>query len=793
LLKLQQKILDDGMAFILAIISFAIISPVYAGDEAIQLAENAKLKPTAAGAIEIEGDKLSLQLDRSIHATGNAVISNGKQKIYGDDIEYDILNDELKIEGHAKLDLGDGTITGPRLRMRLSENIGEMRDASIVLAPSTPAPYHNNSTLLAEDALTLQDPKRYVDNVGALSSSLGMSNSVENARADATQIFFEGQNKKHLIGARFTTCAADVDDWYIKSSDIKINDYTSYVEAKNAYVEFQGVPILYTPWLGFSYNQQRKSGLLAPTFGTTSLSGVELYTPFYWNIRPDMDATLATRYLSKRGLQLQGEYRYLDENYSGIDNIEYLNKDKASDKTRFYAKLSHRHSFGNGWSGGFNIERVSDDQYFSDLSTHIVSTSRVNLPQEGYLDYQNENWTFHALVQAYQTLDKVSYPYQRLPQLTLAGEESLGAVDANLLSQWTYFNRDNGAGVSPTGSRFIAYPSISLPLERSYGFITPKLGVHATNYSLSDNNFVVNGQTTSDNTINRVLPIVSVDSGLYFDSPSKQIFGTNYTHTIEPRLYYLYIPYENQNNTPIFDTSLSDLNLTTLFSENKFNGNDRINDANQLSLALTTRLIDEDTGIERISATVGERFYFDKQNVSLTGTNASGRYSSDIIAGVTARLTSQWNVDAFWQYDTDQNTISRNNLLAKYNPEPGKLLNLGYRYNKGISEQVDVSGQWPLGQGWYGIGRFNYSLRDKNTIESIAGIEYDAGCWQVRTVFQSIETATANTNQSLFIQLELGGLTSIGSNPLSILQRNIPGYLSSGEIPNFYREQNYKQ
>jgi LPS-assembly protein len=756
---------------------------------------NAQQSEALPDAIKIEGDKLSLYFDRKMKASGNAVITRDNQKVYGDNIEYNILNDELEVNGNVRIDLDNAQIKGPNLRMRLSETVGEMRDASILLNKSpteSNLDYHNNSALLQEHESSNQDPKLYVEGDSALNSTSGLTKNLEGSRGDAKTILFEGQNKKRLKSARYTTCEAGVDDWYIKASDIEINDYTSYIDARNAYIEFKGVPILYTPWLGFSYNNQRKSGILAPTFGTTSRSGFELYTPFYWNIRPDMDATLATRYLSKRGVQLQGEFRYLGESYSGIDNLEYLNNDSLSGNTRYYAKLAHRQNFGEGWSAGYNIEKVSDDQYFSELSTRIVSTSRVNLPQEGFVDYQNDNWHFNGLIQKYQTLDQTSYPYERLPQLTLTGDETWGIADTKLTSQYTYFDRNPKAGKAVTGSRLMVYPTVSVPIERSYGYITPKFGVHASSYILNNNDFTVNGQTVSDNTQNRTLPVFSLDSGLYFDAPT-EIFNTAYTHTIEPRLFYVYIPYKDQSHIPVFDTSLADLNLTTLFTENQFNGDDRINNANQLSFALTSRLIDDKTGIERISATIGERYYLDKQKVTLPGVATTDRYSSDVVAGFTARLSSQWNVDAFWQYDPDQNTMTRNNLLARYNPEPGKLLNMGYRYTKDFLEQINISGQWPLSNGWYGVGRYNYSLRDKNLIESVVGLEYDAGCWQMRGVIQRVETATANQNYALFFQLELGGLASVGSNPLSVLERNIPGYLSSGEIPNFYREQNYQQ
>ena len=401
-------------------------------------------------------------------------------------------------------------------------------------------------------------------------------------------------------------------------------------------------------------------------------------------------------------------------------------------------------------------------------------------------------WRFNGLVQKYQTLDDTNFPYQRLPQLTLTSSKEGKYFDVDTYSQWAYFDRNEKAPLAATGSRLVINPSISVPFSQSYGFITPKFGIHSTSYRLNDNNFTVNGNAVSNNSDNRTLPIFSLDSGLYFERDTS-IVKNNYTQTIEPRLFYVYIPNKNQDQLPIFDSALSDLNLTSLFTENQFTGNDRINNANQLSLALTTRMIDKDSGAERIAATIGQRYYFTDQKVVLPGGFASKNNSSDIIAALTARLSNQWNLDAFWQYNTDGSGIVRSNVLARYNPEPGKLLNAGYRYTQDFLEQINLSGQWSLSRGWYGVGRFNYSIREKTLIESLAGLEYDAGCWQARAVMQRVETATADANYGLFFQLELGGLASIGSNPLNLLRRDIPGYLSSSEIPTNYRQQNYNR
>jgi LPS-assembly protein len=759
-----------------------------------------------AGAIEIEGDNLDLQLDRKMRATGNAVISKGSQKIYGDTIEYDIQNDELQVNGNARIDLGDSEITGPSLSMRLTESIGEMKDASVTLnkpiyddkdkykAYNDPTVYTQSKLLNTQTTLT-DDPKLYQDSYRESPTPIGQASidpKFNSSRGDAEEVFFEGQSKKRLKTARYTTCEAGVDDWYIKASEIELDDYTSSGVAKNARVEFKGVPLLYSPYMSFSFNNERKSGFLAPTVGSTSRSGFETAIPYYWNIAPDKDATLGLRFLSRRGAQLQGTFRYLGENYSGIDSIEYLNNDSLTGEQRYFANISHSHSLGDGWSAGYNIEKVSDDQYFSDMSTRIISTSRVNLPQGGRVDYVGDVWRFNALVQKYQTLDEINYPFERLPQLTLTADKEWDYIKTELYSQWTYFDQNKDAPINATGSRFTAYPSISFPVTQSFGFITPKFGIHSTAYNLNDNNFVVNGQSISNNSATRTLPIFSLDSGLYFERDF-DVVKNSYAQTIEPRLFYVYIPNKEQDYLPVFDSSVADLNMTTLFSENQFTGDDRINNANQLSLAVTSRMIDSNTGIERFAATIGQRYYFEDQQVTLPGGSKSENNSSDIIAAMTARLNNKWNLDAFWQYNTDDAGMVRTNLLARYNPEPGKLINAGYRYTQQFLEQVNVSGQWPLSKGWYGVGRFNYSIREKTLIESLAGLEYDAGCWQARAVVQRVETATANANYGFFIQLELGGLASIGSNPLNLLRRDIPGYLSSSEIPDIYRQQNYYQ
>ncbi|MCF8186037.1 MAG: LPS-assembly protein LptD [Sulfuritalea sp.] len=750
---------------------------------------------TSADAVVINGDKLELHLDRKMRAIGNASISRGEQSIQGDVIDYDMQNDELHAKGNAILNLRDAQLSGSELHMQLSTSIGEIQDASFTMLKTSsrsnnfstsqnqPMDGRSDYAITGAASDSNQSPTSEIVQLTLSSSQVNSSK----ARGDAKKILFEGQDKKQLKDARYTTCEAGVDDWYIKTKELELNNYTESGVAKNAYIEIKGVPVLYTPWIGFSFSNQRKSGLLAPTYGTTSKNGLEISVPFYWNISPDMDATLTTRTLSKRGVQLQGEFRYLEEKFSGIDSLEYLSSDNQTSENRYYASLKHQHNLGSGWSAGYSLEKVSDDEYFSDLSTRIVTTSRINLPQQFNIDYANENWRFNGLAQKFQTLDKLSYPYERLPQLTLTGSKYFGDVNANLYTQLVAFDSNiNDPAIKPNGTRLTLYPSISLPMHQSYGYITPKIGIHHTSYNL--NNIANNLESQQ-----RTLPIASIDSGLFFDRDFK-ISNRAYTQTIEPRLFYVYIPNTKQSDIPIFDSSTSDLNLSTLFRENQYTGNDRINNANQLSLSLTTRLLESDTGIQRLSASIGQRYYFADQKVSLPAETLRKSDTSDIVMGLTTYLKTNWNVNAFWQYNTADSKSARTTLASRFTPEPGKALNLSYTYRQDTSStsvsnginQYDLSGEWPLGQGWYGIGRANYSIEEKHIIETLAGIEYNAGCWQTRTVIQRVTTATANASYALFLQIELGGLASIGTDPLDVIKRSIPGYVSTGLIPDSY-------
>jgi len=723
--------------------------------------------------IEIEGDSLETLLDRKMKAKGNAILKKGNKTIKAEVIEYDQISEKLITQGNTSIDLEKISLSGTKLNYRLSDQTGKMEDVTFNIKSDK-----KEETIVQKG---IQVTKRYYD-----------------FRGDAKAIFFEGENKTKLESSRLTTCEVDSNDWYIKSKNMEIDTKKDQVKASHASLDFKGVPIFYMPSTSFSLNKNRQSGFLSSTFGTTSKSGFEFRVPYYFNISPNMDATLTARYLGKRGPLADGEFRYLTENYSGINQLQYMNHDQSSGQdNRYFLKLNHQHQFGRGWSGSYDLQKVSDNTYFSDLATMIQVTSVVNLPQRVNLNYSGDIWKLNLLTEKYQTLTNASNsPYQRLPQVNLSGKKDYDNFTLDLKSQWTLFERDDKFASTftdaqkITGSRFTMTPAITIPLTSEYGYIKPKVSANIRSYNLNN---------SPDNNKDIVTPIFSLDSGVYLDR-NINFLNQNYTNTLEPRLFYVYIPYKDQSVLPNFDSGLADLNMQTLFYENQYNGQDRINDANQLTASLTSKFLDKN-GKERLSAIIAQRYYFEDRRVFGNDLTEAKKANSDIFMGASAKLPNSLNLDAMFQFDPTSNNLLRSTLGSRYNPEPGKMLNVSYRLidniidNNQDLEVFNAAGQWPLGNRFYSIGRYNYDLKSSQTIEVLAGLEYDGGCWVARSIFDRISLPTSpNPNYAFFIQLELNGIGSIGSDANKLnnfLYRNVPGLRNVNQIPDVNRQANF--
>jgi len=739
------------------------LTPTYSAHVAAGVLPGPSLKTTgrllahATGPDELlptflTADSMTGQTDEKMVAEGNVELRRRGAVLKSDRLTHWQATDEVEAEGHVDLTNEGDRIRGPKLRMKLADNTGFFEQPKYqIRRPQTGTP-----PILWTAG---EEP------AGQLTTGQGA----------ASRMDFEGKGKYRLTDATYSTCTpadgADP-DWFARTSSLRL-DYTEQEGvASNATLLFKGVPILYSPWLSFSLNNERKSGLLTPTVGSTTRGGFEYTQPFYWNIAPNRDATIAPRVIARRGVLWNGEYRYLEPTYSGTLLGQLLPNDRLEDKRRSAYSVTHNQYLGYGINASLNLNGASDGTYFSDLANNSAIIAQTNLLRQGALSYGASWWSASVLAQSYQTLQDpalptVVTPYKRLPQINVNANRS----DLPLGMSFA-FSGENVNFSHPTltkGRRFTLYPQISWPLQTAAFFMTPKIGVHSTRYRLDKQ-----APGVPDN-ITRNVPIASVDSGVTFERPLDW-FGTALTQTLEPRLYYLYIPERDQSQIPVFDSALSDFNFAQIFSENRYVGGDRINDANQITGMLTSRLLDPDNGAEILRASFGQRLYFTTQHVGLPGEVLRNDRQTDLLGAFSGRVLPKTYVDAGVQYNTRLGQMERFNISGRYQPEPGKLLNTGYRYTRNQLGQFDISGQWPISGGWHGVGRYNYSTREKRLVESVAGLEYDGGCWVGRVVVQRLATQTQRVNSSFFFQLELNGFARLGSNPLELLKRAVPGY-----------------
>lgn len=724
--------------------------------------------PNAKAPVYITADRLNGTTEQTIVAEGNVELQQRDVTLTADKVTYWQLDEEAEAEGNVVLTRPDARITGPKTRVSLEDELGyfEQPEYTIqreaLLRQRIPQDA-SNSRPLHPNMLDVMAPQR-VTTTGS---------------GKAERLDMEGEGQYRFTNATYSTCpAGDNQDWYAQVSDLKLDYDREVGDGSNARIYFKGVPFLYTPVMSFSLNNQRKTGLLAPTIGANSRIGAQYLQPFYWNIAPNMDLTVTSRLMSKRGLQLNGELRYLDYNYSGTSRFEYLPEDTVTNESRYAYAIRHNQTLGNGFSTYLNLNGVSDATYFTDLSTQISNVSQVNLLRQAALNYNASWWSSSLILQKYQTLQlpnqpPIVTPYASLPRLNVkaARYDLPGNLAFDLQGEYVNFSH-------PTrleGQRMMLYPQLSLPLQSTAFYVTPKIGVHATSYSLDRQ-----GSGLPDS-INRTVPIFSVDSGVTFER-EMQWKDSTYTQTLEPRLYYVNIPNRDQSNIPVFDTALANFNFAQIFSENRYVGKDRIGDANQLTAAVTSRLIDPDTGVELIRAMLGQRYYFSDQRVTLNSPGnpnaevARTERDADLLAAVTGLVAPRTYLDTGVQYNPRDSRTERFNVMARYQPEIGKVLNGGYRYTREMLGQIDISGQWPLGGGWTAMGRYNYSTRDNRIIEVVAGLEYNGGCWAIRGLLQRLSTTAQTETTSFFIQLELSGFSNIGSNPADVLRRTVPGY-----------------
>ena len=711
------------------------------------------------GALFLRADRLEGDGQR-IMATGGVELRTRRETVLADRLSYDIPDQTIYGDGNVVLRRGYDWITGPQLQYKRDTEVGFFRA-----------------------------PRFFVEEA--------------NARGDASEIRFTGPDHYEASDASYTTCVSPHPDWYLRGDELEIDNLRKVGTARRVSVHFLDVPVLYAPWLQFPLSNERKSGFLTPTLGSTGVRGFEATAPYYLNLAPNYDATLTPRLMTKRGLQLGAQFRYLLGDgtpplgqAAGEMNAEILPNDRQTGERRYALAWTHSEQFAP-WLGGYwNLNRVSDDKYFADFADRISITSQKTLPREGGVVATSGPWSVLARVQSYQTLQDpnapVTPPYNRVPQIlaTLRDTDWLGLT-------WTgtgEYARFSQQALVPTGDRVVIYPTAAWMRQGSAWFFTARAGLHMRQYALDQKTHSI-----ADLNPGYAIPITSLDAGLAFER-DLDVLQAPLTQTLEPRAYYVYIPYKKQTDAPVFDTALDDFNFSQLFAENRYIGSDRIGDANQLTLALTSRFLDRVTGAERLHLAVGQRFYFEDQRVSLNEPLRSAG-KSDLLLSAEGRLSDTWSLASLLQYNFDAPEVERFNAGVRYSPSPGRVVNATWRYTHALVDptgaieqikQVDLSGQWPVSDRWTLVGRWNYSLTDRKTLEAVAGIEYNADCWVLRIVGQRLTTTTQQATTSVFVQLELTGLGRVGTSPLELLHRSVPGYVPANDASSRDRDRRFE-
>ena len=648
------------------------------------------------------------------------------------------------------------------------------------------------------------------------------------ARGSAETMNLTPESILDLKQVSFTTCPANDQSWSLDAKEITLDMRAKIGEAHDAKVEFKGVPIFYLPWASFPLGDERKSGFLYPTVGDNSRSGVWLETPYYWNIAPNMDFTAEPIEYSRRGIDLGGDFRYLEPGTKGEFQWNYLPDDGVFGGSRSDVRFNDISDLTDRLRLSATAENVSDSQYFQDFSTGPEGTSTAFVERRATLSYRDDHWRIDGEAQQYETIDttlvEADRPYERAPSITASADYGWGP--GSLLrygfdSEATNFDRDianigNCAVVAPgyaspcvTGWRMDITPTASLNLSGPGYFLRPAVSYSATQYELD------NTQPGEDKSPSRTLPIASLDTGLQFERDLDS--GANRKITLEPRMMYLYAPYRNQNDLPVFDTALPDLVPVELFRTNRYVGADRISDADQVAMGLTSRLLDGHDGRQFLAITFGQIYYFDTPKVVLPYEVPQVGVRSDFVTQLAINAFQDWNSNIGLQWNPQASEFERADVNIQYKPDADKIINLAYRFERGTIhpasqcniddaegaqsnaliaaqysqagicgfEQVEMSGTWPIAGHWNIYAREVYSLQDKQPLESFAGFEYGACCWKVRfggrryisrRPFNTETTAIGPQDTALWLQLELTGLASVGSASDTFLTNEIRGY-----------------
>jgi len=679
--------------------------------------------------VYLESDAADLSNKEITTFTGSVIVKQNDQRLTADKAEYNKNKQDLHATGNVKLTKGSLTVTGDSLKLNLKTNQGNVENAT----------YHDSKS---------------------------------RAQGRAKYIEIKTESEIEMLDATYSTCDSRSPDWELSASTINLNNETHQGHANNVVVRFKGIPFLYLPYLRFPIGNERLSGFLFPSFGSSVKNGSELYVPYYWNIHPQFDATITPHYMAKRGTQLLTEFRYLTSEASGQFYIDYLPNDSLTHEDRQAFRWKHKQEPTGGWAGDLDFNYVSDKFYLDDFGGDLNSASQSNIERRADIRYDAKNWLFRGRVQGYQALTG-SEQVKRLPQLNFNTRQTIkpNSLNSSVQSEWTRFTHSTQA---PIGDRFVIQPSVSLPLKNAAAYTTFATSLHYTHYDLDR----VNAEEKQTPT--RTVPIFSVDSGVFFERDSN-FNGTNYLHTLEPRLQYLYIPYREQSALPTFDSATVTSDFNQLFSENRYSGADRINDANQITYGLTSRYISLDSGAEVLTASLGQTYHFENSRVTLAGEQVQKESWSDLQLDITFQPTRGLKINGNLIRNQQSREIDQRNIRLQYKTDKNHIFNINYRFQRDTLETREISAVWKIHPQWVLLARKHEDLRQQRELESVYGIQYEDCCWGIRLVKRRYYTDGYPSDpyqEALFLELELKGLSSFGQKKQidTLLSRGILGY-----------------
>ncbi len=742
------------------------------------LEEKVTERQKSEGAVFVQGQTITARPDMDLVIEGQASIRRPGLTVSADRVNYDQTQDVVNASGQVRVSTETSVFVGPRLKLKVDSFQGFFEKPDFELARS-------------------------------------------GGYGHAAEVEFVDNQRTLIRQAVYSTCRRTpgpdwLPAWLLKATQLTIDEEESTILAEGVQLRFQDVPILVAPSISLPLTDERKSGLLPPLFSIDTVNGVEVAQPYYFDIAPNRDATVTTHVMSQRGIAADTEFRYLERDYSGQLRLNLMPSDKLRDGSRWGLSSQHSGGIDTGLDSvgriglGLTLNRVSDDNYWRDFPRSGLTLTQRVLPSTGVLSWGRGDFSMSAQVQRWQNLQEAAPPYDRAPQITMRyGQWQAEGLDWSVVADTTRFEADYSriaslvnAGVLPrNGERSLVHAQVSRPWLRPWGFITPKLQLHATRYQMD--RVLDNGALS----VNRVLPTFSLDSGLVFERETRW-FGREVLQTLEPRAFYTRTPYKDQSMLPIYDSGATDFNLSTIYSENTYVGQDRLADNDAMTLGVSSRFFDAHNGAEMLRVGAAQRIRFSDQQVVLPGQTTSAAGLSDILFGAGIRWDDRWSLDATIQANNQTHELSRTTLQARYSHSPYRVINTAYRANNQVtpnSEFLDVGWQWPLsdllgrtdrqaetawsrtpGQGlgpdrWYTVGRLNYSLKERSLVDTLVGLEYDAGCWIGRIAFERRPTnisssSTGSATSRILFQLEFIGLARVGISPLKSLSDNIPRY-----------------